>query len=269
MPPYDRLAVGLRILTIAIGCGAVAHLYVQGLHKRYRILFLFLCVQVSRSASLFVAEYWVHSVWPQIPVRQAYSWTWVHTEPLLCLSYILLVSDLYSLVLQNYKGLQTVGRWMLVIAVPLAIAISVVSVLPTLEKPASEISVVFYFDLINRGIMLSLVIFILLILSFLSWYPISLSRNVVVHCVICTIFLISSSMGYLVRNVEGGSVHNAVNLAHLVITAVCWSGWLLLLTPTGEAAKMVVRREWSREEEQRLVDQLTSINSSLLRAARK
>ena len=39
--------------------------------------------------------------------------------------------------------------------------------------------------------------------------------------------------------------------------------------PQGEAIKMVVRREFTAEEEKRLVDQLTAINSSLLRATRK
>src|ERR1041385_8014565 len=192
MPPYESLAFGLRALVVALGCGAVAHLYKEGLQKQYRILFVFLCIQVGRSTVLFIVD-------AVIRTRQAYSWTWVHTEPILWFSYILLVSELYSLVLQKYKGLETVGRWVLYIAVPIAITISIVSVLPSLQKPASELPIRFYFDLVNRGIMFALVIFILLILSFLSWYPITLSRNVVIHCVICTIFLISASMGYLVR----------------------------------------------------------------------
>src|SRR6266536_6400950 len=98
MPPYASLVIGLRILAIVIGCGAVFHLYKQGLQKQYRILFIFLCIQVARSFSLFLAEGVLHT-------RLAYSWTWVHTEPILWLSYILLVSELYSLVLQKYKGL--------------------------------------------------------------------------------------------------------------------------------------------------------------------
>ena len=262
MPPYESLVVGLRILAFGIGCGAVAHLYFKGLHRQYRILTIFLCLQLSRSASLFIAD-------RVIRTRQAYSWTWVHTEPILWLSYILLVYDLYSLVMHNYQGLRTVGRWILFVSVPLAVAISVASVLPTLERPASQIAVLFYFDLANRGIMFSLVIFILLVLTFLSWYPITLSRNVVIHCLICTVFFISASMAYLVRNVQGSEVRHAVNLVHLIITAVCWSGWMLLLTPKGEAAKMVMRREWTQEDERRLVDQLSAINSSLLRATRK
>jgi hypothetical protein len=262
MPPYESLASGLRVLAFLIGCGAVVQLWRKGLHKQYRILFLFLAFQVVRSLSLFVASALMHT-------RNAYAWTWVCSEPLMWLSYILVVSDLYSLVLQNYKGLQTVGRWILFLVVPIAILISLASVLPSLKNPATDIPVVYYFDLVNRGIMFSLVIFILLILFFLSWYPITLSRNVVIHCVILTIFLISASMGYFVRNVEGGAARHGVNLAHLVITVVCWSGWLFLLTPQGGATKVMLRREWTADEEKRLVDQLTAINSSLLRAARK
>ena len=131
-----------------------------------------------------------------------------------------------------------------------------------------KLPVVYYYDLINRGIMFSLVIFILLILFFLSWYPISLSRNLVIHTAVFALFLISASMGYLVKNVNGVEAHHAVNLVHLVITVGCWSAWMFFLTPQGEETKRVVR-EWSGEEEKRLVDRLTAINASLVRATRK
>src|SRR5262245_30775295 len=106
MPPHESLVAGLHIVSFAIGCGAAVHLTWNGLYKRYRILFFFLCLQVARSVALFVASQTAHP-------RNAYSWTWVCTEPLISLSYILVVSELYTLVLQNYKGLQTVGRWIL------------------------------------------------------------------------------------------------------------------------------------------------------------
>ena len=92
-----------------------------------------------------------------------------------------MVLELYSLVLQNYKGLQTVGRWVFLIAMTLAVLISGLSVLPSWGNPNEKVPVIFYFALIGRGIFFSLVLFILLILFFLSWYPISLSRNLVIH----------------------------------------------------------------------------------------
>ena len=55
----------------------------------------------------------------------------------------------------------------------------------------------------------------------------------------------------------------------LVTSALCWLAWLTLLSPKGEAVKVTFRREWKAEDEERLVAQLTAINSSLLRATRK
>ena len=188
---------------------------------------------------------------------------------MLWIFYILVSLDVYSLVLHKYKGLQTVGRWVFIIAITLAVGISAASLIPTGRSAAESAPLVFYFALVGRGIMFSLVLFILLILFFLSRYPIALSRNVVVHVIVCTVFLISHSMGYLVRNVRGNTVTHTVNVVHLVITIACYATWMIMLTRRGEETKMVVRREFTPAEEKRLVDQLTSINSSLLRATRK
>jgi hypothetical protein len=274
MPSYENLVIGLSIIACCVGSGAAIRLYCQSLYKTYRRLELFLCFQVVRSFTLLVigtpaaVKLLRLGAWFPHP-HQAYAWTWVRTEPVLWLFYILVVLELYSLVLVNYKGLHTVGRWVFLIAITLAVLISGLSVLPTLGNPNEKAVVIFYYALVARGIMFSLVLFILLILFFLSWYPISLSRNLVIHTFVCTIYLISHSLGYLVRNVEGTVVTYAVNLANQCITIICFGAWMLLLTRKGETTKMVVRREWTLEEEKRLVDQLTAINSSLLRATRK
>jgi hypothetical protein len=264
MPSYENLVLGLTLIACGVGSGAALRLYCQSLHRRYRILFAFLCFHVIRSIVLLAFNTW----WRPHP-HNAYAWAWVVTEPLVWLFYILVVLELCSLVLQNYRGLQTVGRWLFLIAMTLAVLTSTLSVLPTLHNPNEPVSLIFYFLLIDRAIMFSLVLFIFLILFFLSWYPIMLSRNLVIHAGVCTVFLISATMGFLVRNVQGTAVNHAVNIAHLVLTSICWGGWMLLLTRKGEAAKMVVRREFTADDEKRLLDQLTAINSSLLRSTRK
>jgi hypothetical protein len=260
MPSYEDLVKGLTLLSCGVGSGAAYRLYCQSLHRKYFALFAFLCFQVTRSFLLLAVVWWLPHP------RNVYAWTWVITQPLIWLFYIFVALELYSRVLQNYKGLQTVGRWVFFIAVTLAILISGASMLPTLRNPHEQVQVIFYYALVARGIMFSLVLFILLILFFLSWYPITLSRNLVVHSIICTLFFISVSMGYLVRNVEGSAVTRAVNISHLVITIICMSSWMLLLSGRGEGSRMTIRREWTPEEEKRLVDQLTAINSSLMRA---
>jgi hypothetical protein len=54
-----------------------------------------------------------------------------------------------------------------------------------------------------------------------------------------------------------------------VITLLCFSAWSILLSPAGELKKVVFRRQFTAEDERRLVEQLTAINSSLMRATRK
>src|SRR5438046_318870 len=127
MPSYENLVIGLSLIACGVGSGAAIRLYCQSLHRWYRILFIFLCFHVLRSFTLLAIGWW----WPKTGrPHNAYAWTWVRTEPLIWLFYILIVLELYSRVLQNYRGLQTVGRWVFFIALSLAILISGVSVLP-------------------------------------------------------------------------------------------------------------------------------------------
>src|SRR5690348_9379615 len=115
MPPFDSLVFGLRIATCAIGSLAALRLFTNGLYKRYRVLVIFLCFNVARSLVLLVAG---------SPRKNLYVEIWGGTEPVIWILYILLVLNLYSLVLQNYKGLQTVGRWIFLIALPISIVVS-------------------------------------------------------------------------------------------------------------------------------------------------
>ena len=43
----------------------------------------------------------------------------------------------------------------------------------------------------------------------LSWYTVPLSRNVVVHAVIYTVFFLSSELGLMLRSVFGLEEHRA------------------------------------------------------------
>jgi hypothetical protein len=262
MPPHDTLSLILRIAVCVMSGVAGIRLFRVGLARRYSVLFSFLCFHVARSLALLLCQLLPHP-------RTAYGLTWFATEPLMWILYILLTLDLYSLVLQDYKGLQTVGRWILFIALPVAILVSGATVLPSWRSPTEKFPVVFYFALVDRGIMFSLLIFILLTLFFLSWYPISLSRNIVVHHVVYMVYLTAHTMAYLVRNVQGDTMNRATGIATLVTTLLCFSAWLFLLSPAGEMKKVVLRHQFTAEEERRLVDQLTAINSTLLRATRK
>ena len=252
----------LHILLPLLGLLAVIRLWKIGLAGRFRTLVAFLLFHALRSGLLFASRLFPHP-------RTVYGWTWVATEPFLWFLSILLVLRIHSAALEDFKGLQTMGRWAFAIAVLASVLISGLTLVPTSNSATDRYPILFFVVLAERGITFSLVIFILLILFFLSWYPIRLSRNMMRHCVICSVYFLCGTIGFLVRNVKGDEIVWMVNTVLMIITALCWVGWLMLLSPEGEAPRVTTRREFRPEDEQRLVDQLTAINATMLRAVRK
>jgi hypothetical protein len=96
--------------------------------------------------------------------------------------HILVVFELYRLVLEDHKGIYTLGRWAMYAAFAIAIPISILSLIPhfTIHTPDNTRYMGYEFAT-ARGIDFSLALFLVLILLFLIRYPMKLSRNVVVH----------------------------------------------------------------------------------------
>jgi hypothetical protein len=76
-------------------------------------------------------------------------------------------------------------------------------------------------------------------------------------------------MTILVRNVVGHEMMSQLNTVLEVISAGCYLVWIFFLTRAGESRITMMWHNWSPDDEQRLIDQLNSINATLLRAARK
>src|SRR4051794_11748623 len=92
------LLQGLLVLGSAL---TALKLFTTGLYRQYPVFFLYFIFRVPNSILPLVLD--LHSA--------AYFYCYVITLPLVLFFYILLVRELYQLVLQDYKGLQTAGRW--------------------------------------------------------------------------------------------------------------------------------------------------------------
>jgi hypothetical protein len=194
---------------------------------------------------------------------------WTITEPLLWLFYILLVLEIYRLVLEDYKGIYSVGRWALYVCLTLAVIASGSTLLPGWNTGNAKSPMVLFYLVIERGVIFSMVLFILLLGLFLSSYPIRISRNIIVHTALYTVYFLSSTLMLLVQALTGFHVSKAFNTGLVLTGILCGFGWLILLKKEEQASRVVLRYEWKPEDEERLVQQLTAINSSLLRTVRK
>jgi hypothetical protein len=124
----------------------------------------------------------------------------------------------------------------------------------------------FYVLATERGIQTALAIFIILILCFLSFFPVKLSRNVRVHALVFSIFFLSTTFVLLMRSLFGMHLADQVNEMLMGITAASVVAWLTLLRPAGEDSRRAPAPV-GPEYESRLLAHLDSLNAALLRTS--
>jgi len=229
------------------------------LARVYRGFFCYLAFRAIRSSILLILPY----------QRNAYGYFWAATEPVIWFFYILIVLEVYSLVLQQYRGIAKFGRLAVVGGLLLSLAISALTLGTDLLARSESYPVLRYFLIIERGVVTSLVLFILFISAFLVWYPVPLARNTVVHCIVYAAYFLSMTMAVLVRNVAGLQITDSVNLALSSMTLACLLVWIFFLNQKGETATVSMRHQWAAEDESQIMEQLSQINSTLLRIGRK
>ena len=242
---------------LLLGSALTAYkLYSTGLYRRYPYFFLFFIFRVP------------NSIWPFFwDIRDPlYQKIWIVTSLMALGFYVLIVLELYRLVLENYKGLYSLGRGALYVSLAVSVAISALSLIPKLKPGMPQHSRIMFYELAaERGVDTCLAICIILMLGFLSFFPVKLNHNVRVHALVYSIFFLSNTFVLLMRSLFGLKMVDEVNTALLAVTALSVIAWLSLLRPVGEeieTAKLRVDKAY----EERLLLHLDALNSALLRS---
>lgn len=237
----------------------IARLFASGLYRRYPFFFAYL---------IYCTIPVTMSLW--MDTRSAkYFYLWAFTEPMLWIFNIVVVLELYSLVLEKYKGLYTLGRWALYASMTLAVILSTLTLIPQLGTPAFRSSRVYLlYVVIERGVMCSLLIFLFLILLLMRKYPIRLNRNVVVHCIVYSIFFLTNTLALFLHSLFGVRISLQMNAVMTGVMALCVFLWLVLLNQRGETVLVSVSG-LDAAHEVAIVSRLNALNTTVLRAARK
>ncbi|MGC9949859.1 MAG: hypothetical protein ABSF64_26110 [Bryobacteraceae bacterium] len=190
------------------------------------------------------------------------------TEPFEWLFYVLVVLEIYALVLEDYRGLSTAGRWALIAAVAVALLASGISLMAP-SQLTTQGHLMRYYYVAERAVNFSLVVFLLSILGFLMQYPITLSRNIIVHSMVFSVYFLGNTAIYLLLSMRGKDSLDVVAYALSAITLAAVGAWLVLMNPAGELRKLRLRPHWMPGKEEELVSQLNHLNAALLRVTRK
>jgi len=115
---------------------------------------------------------------------------------------------------------------------------------------------------------LALVIFLLLMLLFVSRFPVPISRNTVVHVGVFTVFFLSSTLSMLLYEVFGLRLRTWLDAGLTGVSSACVMAWLFFLNGKGEEVRHSL--PWiNPDHEERILHQLDALNSTLLKIAPK
>lgn len=257
--------VGVALVTVlkvvsALGSGLTAgKLYATGLSAKYRIFFAYLIFR-----TIYVTCGWFLDV-----NSNAYFYFYVAMEPIFWFFYIAMVRELFGLVLARHKGFSTLGRWAVYVVSAVSVGISAISMIHmfTPQMPQSSVAIGLIVA-IERGLDFSLAIFLILMLFVLSWYTVPLSRNLVAHAVVYTVFFLAGGMSMMLRTLFGLKNLSAMDTGVMAATCACFLAWFILLSANGEETP--VTKPWfAPEQEERILAQLDALNAALLKAGKK
>ena len=252
------LAPVLQVVLILGSILMVLKLYRTGLYRRYPVFFAFFIFRIP------------NSIWPTLlPVKSfTYFYFWVYTQPIALGFYVFLVVELYKTVFERYRGLYSLGRWVMYASVAISVTFSALSLLPTIQPGARPASKVVYLFAAERGVDTALAIFIILILAFLSFFPLKLGRNVRVHALVFSVFFLSNSFALIMRSNFGMKFGDWVNTSIQCLTVASVVAWLALLRTESEDSRQAPA-PLGPEYESRLLTHLDSLNKALLKTSER
>lgn len=225
---------------------AVLILY-RGIWKNYRWFLMFLLVRAVYIAG-GVAIY---------GNRNLYGWYFLYTSPFRCLAPAAAAIETYNSVMRGQPNIQRMGKYALYAGVVIAVIVSTatIAVLPHLEL-TQLFKRVMTVEQYWRSF--TLICWLLLVL-FVLWVPVNLSKNTVVHAIL---FLAYFVLALVAPAVFLLSPHNAlINLLASSIAVVLLVVWMAMLTRAGEQKMVRVVHRWNRDEEAKLLAHLKSIDT--------
>jgi hypothetical protein len=226
------------------------------LHRTYRWLTAIWMLSIVRTLVLL----------PFNPGSRAYLDLWLWTQPVLWVAEICVVAEVYSLVLRSHRGIYSVARYFLYGAVGLGAVTAILLIQPGRASGSGILKLQIY-DLFLRatsGVRAGSGVFLLLLLVCLQWYPVRLSRNLVLYAVTYSCSYLAGGTLLFYLNQVGRLAAPAVSIPLMVVSILGTLAWCVLLSRQGESTPAPIFRPRPEQQREQLIRRLDTLNTTLL-----
>lgn len=248
----------LLILQAAAAAFAAARLLQLRLTSRFICLFSYLVATFLFDLGLSVVS----------PYSQAYFWIYLVAGPTIWVTAPLAVFQLFSLIFRDFPGLRTIGRWALNGALALSIIVSAAILRAPWPSETARTKALYYELIFDRSIHFALAVIILVLIWFLSRYPLHLGRNTYVASGFFSAVFLAESVSRLIDTLTPALYANDVDRVEIVVVAMAFTVWGVMLR-AASTAPVPARVPANPGREAELLRQLDTLNGILNRSVRR
>ncbi len=248
-------------LDLAATIALIVSLSLNGLFRRYPWFFAYIAADALEGVAALAFFGGNHR-------NNQYAYLYLAGQFIKLILAIFVVLELYRVALRRHPALAKFGRNSVAYVLIAAAMVAGAGLMIDRYVPPGRSPILHRFNSLERTMDAWLVIFLILISLFMTWFPVRLSRNSVLYIAGFVVYFLSHSAGLLLTNVDPQRTA-WIDTAMLAVASGCLLMWLVALTPAGEETTTVVGHRWDPASMDRLTGQLDAINARLLRFSRR
>jgi hypothetical protein len=201
-----------------------------------------------------------------------YRFAWLAIISISCILYVWLVYAMLRSLMVAHPGILSMSRKVSVICFAVAGVLAFGSAhleLAALNLQAHSSGLAFWVNVsfvAERAIYTASLVLLALMLFYLLWFPVQVSRNVAALSAGLLVYFSAKTVLIFGRNVWSPDSLRLVSAIIILVSSACLLFWVLYLTPAGERIQVRLGHSWKPADQERLMQQLEALNAALLRS---
>ncbi len=261
---WDRIALATSDI---LGIILIVRLLALKLHHVYRVFCFFIAYELFSSSIAFF-EVIVHNS------KLDYRITYIALRSIAWVVMLWMVYALLEAILATLPGILKFSRRLLNITFCAAVVIALISAKPDfgaaqMGNGSGIDSLVQTAFVLERVIATVAVVVLVAMLCFVFWFPVEMPRNLLLFSIGYVAYFAFKTGVLLARSFLPPDVFLYMGTVSMFALAACYAYWAICITPRGELFPVRIGHRWHAPEQERLLQQLESMNTALLRGARR